>query len=226
MMDIIDKITKFGLTCDAKTEQGVRHFHCGHEYVEIGGIKWATMNIGATSPTESGLYFQWGDTQGYTDDGIMEDEKYFNWASYKYWSTSRIITKYNATDAKTVLDAEDDAVSAAWGGGWRMPTSKEFKALHNAVNAVWATDYQGSGINGLVLTDKKDSSKVLFFPAAGYAVNGSVGRVGTVGFYWSSSLDSYNVNNAYYLYFGSKYVDWGNYGFRYGGCPVRGIVSN
>ena len=38
----------------------------GHEYVEIGGLKWATMNIGATQPSDYGLYFAWGDTQGYT----------------------------------------------------------------------------------------------------------------------------------------------------------------
>ena len=33
----------------------------GHEYVEIGGLKWATMNIGASQPSDYGLYFQWGD---------------------------------------------------------------------------------------------------------------------------------------------------------------------
>jgi len=39
----------------------------GHDYIEINGIKWATVDIGADSPTDAGLYFQWGDTQGYTD---------------------------------------------------------------------------------------------------------------------------------------------------------------
>ncbi len=42
----------------------------GHAYVEIAGIKWATMNIGAIDPTKAGLYFQWGDTQGYTEQQI------------------------------------------------------------------------------------------------------------------------------------------------------------
>lgn len=28
-----------------------------HEYVEIGGIKWATMNLGATTEADTGLYF-------------------------------------------------------------------------------------------------------------------------------------------------------------------------
>ena len=42
----------------------------GHEYVEIAGLKWATMNIGATSVTDYGLYFQWGDANGYTSEQV------------------------------------------------------------------------------------------------------------------------------------------------------------
>jgi hypothetical protein len=58
----------------------------GHAYVEIGGLKWATMNVGANSITDYGLYFQWGDTQGYTASqvGSGEGQKAFTWADYKY----------------------------------------------------------------------------------------------------------------------------------------------
>ena len=49
-----------------------------HDFVEIGGIKWATMNIGASQPSDYGLYFAWGDTQGYTAEqvGSGEGQKY------------------------------------------------------------------------------------------------------------------------------------------------------
>ena len=87
----------------------------GGDYVEIGGVKWATMNIGATSPSEVGLYFQWGDTSGYTASQVGTD-KMFNWAIYKYCSgagtSSSAMTKYNSTDGKTVLEASDDAAQA------------------------------------------------------------------------------------------------------------------
>lgn len=83
----------------------------GHDYVEIGGIKWATMNIGANSVTDYGLYFQWGDIQGYTASqvGSGTGQKYFGWADYKYGNGTSSpgatgMTKYNATDSKTVLD--------------------------------------------------------------------------------------------------------------------------
>ena len=80
--------------------------YAGHDYVEIGGLKWATMNVGANSITDTGLYFQWGDTQGYTASqvGSGEGQKYFGWADYKYGnggSTAADMTKYNSTDSKT-----------------------------------------------------------------------------------------------------------------------------
>jgi len=75
-------------------------------YVEIGGVKWSTMNIGASTETDSGLYFQWGDTQGYTSSqvGRGEGKKYFGWTDYKYCDgTSSVMTKYNSTDGLTTL---------------------------------------------------------------------------------------------------------------------------
>ena len=204
----------------------------GHDYVEIGGIKWATMNIGANSVTDTGLYFQWGDTQGYTADqvGNGEGKKYFGWEDYKYGNGTSLpsaagMTKYNATDGKTVLDTEDDAAVANWGGSWRMPTTEELQALGAAVNTAWTADYQGSGVAGLVCTDKTDSSKVLFFPAAGYCVNGDVKHVGDDGYCWSRSLYTSNRQNAYDLGFFIYAANWGQSFSRYYGYTVRGVLD-
>lgn len=200
----------------------------GHDYVEIGGLKWATMNVGANSVTDYGLYFQWGDTQGYTADqvGSGEGQKAFKWSDYKWTEDGgSTFTKYNATDGKTVLDIEDDAARANMGGQWRMPTTAEFQALGNAVNAVWTTDYNGSGVAGLVCTDKTDSSKTLFFPAAGCAGLGSMFGVGDVGYVWSSSLGSSYVDYAWSLNFGNEDTYW-DYNFRrYYGFSVRGVLD-
>lgn len=204
----------------------------GHDYIEIGGLKWATMNVGANSITDTGLYFAWDDTQGYTASqvGSGEGQKYFGWEDYKYGNGTSSpgdtgMTKYNATDSKTVLEASDDAARANWGGQWRMPTTAEYVALGNAVNTAWTADYQGSGVAGLVLTDKTDNSKVLFFPAVGYCYNGSIYYVGSHGRYWSSSVYSSYVQYAYSLYFGSSYVYWQGYFNRCLGFAVRGVVD-
>ena len=36
----------------------------GHEYVDLGlpsGVKWATCNLGANSPSQNGNYYGWGE---------------------------------------------------------------------------------------------------------------------------------------------------------------------
>ena len=219
--------------CDAENEI---HYnpdpYGGHEYVEIGGLKWATMNVGANSVTDSGLYFQWGDTQGYTASqvGSGEGKKYFGWTDYKYGNgtsspSATGMTKYNATDGKSVLEASDDAAQVNWGGSWRMPTTAELQALGNAVNTAWTADYQGSGVAGIICTDKTDSSKTLFFPAAGDCGNGSVSSVGNLGSYWSSSVNSSNRQGAYSLGFIGIDADWDGLSDRFYGLSVRPVVD-
>lgn len=202
-----------------------------HDYVEIGGIKWATKNVGACDVTDTGLYFQWGDTQGYTAEqcGSGSEQKYFDWGDYKYsnngGSTAADMTKYNSTDGKTVLEPSDDAVTAAWGGNWRMPTTAEFKALRSATTTAWTADYQGSGVSGLVLTDKTDESKTLFLPACGRCDSGYVINVNFNGYYWSSSLHDTNFRFAYQFDF-TDYTSTDYYqGYRDYGYPVRGVLD-
>ena len=65
----------------------------GHEYVDLelpSGTLWATCNVGASKFTDYGLYFQWGDTKGYTPDQIGEDkeQKEFIWTDYKWYNKS------------------------------------------------------------------------------------------------------------------------------------------
>lgn len=218
-----------------KSDRQIRFFDdpCNiHEYVEIGGVKWATKNIGACTEIDNGIYFQWGDTQGYaaSEVGSGTGKKYFGWADYKYGNGTSDpgatgMTKYNPTDGLTVLDASDDAARANWGSEWRMPTVSEYQALGEAVNTAWTTDYQGSGVSGIVCTDKTDNSKVLFFPAAGYCRNGSVNNVGSYGYYWSSSLNTSYMVNGRSLLFNSGGVNWQNSYNRCNGFTVRPVLA-
>lgn len=48
-----------------------------YEYVDLGlpsGTLWAKMNVGAKSETDAGLYFAWGETQGYTAEQVGVDK--------------------------------------------------------------------------------------------------------------------------------------------------------
>jgi len=189
------------------------------------------MNVGATSITDYGLYFQWGDTSGYTASqvGSGTGKKYFGWADYKYsnngGSDASDMTKYNSTDNLTTLEASDDAATVNMGSGWRMPKEADFNALSAATTNAWVTDYQGSGVNGRLFTDKNDSSKVLFFPAAGFCYDGSVDNVGSYGYCWSSSLSTSDVVRGRYLIFRSGDCSIGNSNRR-NGFAVRGILDD
>ena len=210
-------------------ENKVVDYNPHHDYVEIAGIKWATMNVGAKSITDYGLYFQWGDTQGYTAEqvGTGEGQKAFALSDYKWYDTEMsAFTKYNSTDKKIVLDLDDDAVHAAWGDFWRMPTAEEFQALGDAVTTTFVTDYNKSGVNGLLCTAKDGSNKTLFFPACGNAYDGSMSNVGISGSYWSSSLIIGNVIFAFELYFNSDGVIWQGVNTRYYGKCVRGVLDD
>ena len=196
-----------------------------YDYVEIGGIKWATKNVGACSVTDYGLYFQWGDTQGYaaSEVGSGEGQKYFGWADYKYSNDDgSVMTKYNSTDGKTVLDASDDAATVNMGSNWRMPTDAEFRVLGNAVNASYTNDYNGTGIGGIICRASNGSGAELFFPYAGSCVNGKT-YIGSNGRCWSKTL-TYNKDTAFKMIFGESGIYWSNDQYnRSRGFSVRGV---
>lgn len=220
-------------------EKAKEYLTNSHEYVEIGGIKWATMNIGAETEVDYGLYFQWGDTAGYTSGQCGADtiayKKPFYYSDYKFNGGRTNLkvtgmTKYNSIDGKTVLDPSDDAATLHWGGNWRMPTTEEFAALGAAVNTEYVTNYNSSGINGFIFTDKTDSSKKLFFPAAGSCGNGNVHGSNYLGIYWSNSLVTSDTSgamvSAYTMFFDESGVYFqidGN--FRINGFPVRPVLD-
>ena len=193
--------------------------HNGHEFVEIGGIKWATCNVGAEKPTDFGLYFQWGDRKGYTADEVCKI-KMFDLDTYKHYK-GKGFTKYNKFDGKHVLDLCDDAAFAYMGQGWRMPTNDDFRCLSENATYSWTNSYCLSRVPGMVFTDRTDNTKELFLPAAGYYHRNKNRCIGTDGFYWNNSC--LNTNGCYINF---CYGGLGIYGIcnRIFGFSVRGIL--
>ena len=195
-----------------------------YEYVDLGlpsGLKWAKCNVGAEKETDDGYYFQWGEITPYTD---------YTWADYKYCNgSSTTMTKYctdssNGTvDNKTKLEDEDDAARANMGGDWRMPTSDECEELINNTINEWISDYNGTGVSGRKFTSKTDTSKYIFFTAAGGCYQRSAYDVGYYGDVWSSSLNISNPYSACYLVFNWVNCDMGRFGSRYYGKSVCGV---
>ena len=198
-----------------------------YEWVDLGlpsGTLWATYNVGATKPEEYGLYFAWGETEGYS--GIT-DTKQFNWSDYKLCGGSNTtITKYNnnssygTVDNLTTLELVDDAVYQS-DNTCRMPTKADFEELTANTTSTWETL---NGVNGRRFTSKTNGNSI-FVPAAGYCGNGSVFNVGSYGYLWSSSLNESNPSVGWYLGFNSGDVNVSSYGYRFNGFLVRAVKS-
>ena len=53
----------------------------GHSYVDLGlSVKWATCNLGATTPYEFGTYYAWGEITPKLEY-TKENYKYIEWPS-------------------------------------------------------------------------------------------------------------------------------------------------
>lgn len=201
-----------------------------YDYVDFGlpsGTKWATQNVGAYKPSDYGLYFQWGDSRGYTAEqvGKGEGKKKFadDWSDYK-WGVEPNFTKYTY---KTSLDLEDDAAHVNMGGDWHMPTDKQIEELISTANTTtaWTTL---DGVSGVTFTSKKDTSKSIFIPAAGEAFDNSVRESGDYGYVWTSMLyienPDFKSSWANRLELKSVGTSLTGY-FRYAGCPARGVIE-
>ena len=195
--------------------------HNGFDFVEIAGIKWSTCNIGAEKPTDTGLYFQWGDRKGYTADEVGK-VKFFNWNDYKHHN-GKCITKYNKIDGKRVLDLCDNAAFAYMGQGWRIPTHEDFLCLLDSTTRIWTNNYQGSGIAGMVFRDSTDATKELFFPKSNYC-RGKIHELGNCCCYWTSSRPIRN-DEAVYLFINNDSFTCLSSISRYFGFAIRGILT-
>lgn len=190
--------------------------HNGHEWVDLGlSVKWATCNVGASSPEGYGSYFAWGETKPMSC---------YNWSTLKYCndSTGDSFSKYNQNkagtrDNRTVLEPEDDAAHANWGGDWRMPTEAEFQELIDKCTWEWT---EMPGKEGYKVTSKVNGNSI-FLPAAGCRIGTSLNGA-SGGYYWSGSLYERNSSGARDLCFGSYSHDMSS-SWRYGGYSVRPV---
>lgn len=160
------------------------------ERVDLGlssGILWATCNIGATSPSEIGDYFAWGE---------REPKDVYGWDTYKLCRGSyNSIFKYTETDGKKVLDSQDDVAKSMLGGEWRIPTKEDMEEL------VEECEWKWTSLNGqLGWKVIGSNNNYIFLPASGAASSYRIAGVNELGRYWTATRDESNYS-AYNLRF-------------------------
>ena len=105
-----------------------------------------------------------------------------------------------------------------------MPTEEEIEELVENCTFLYTSkiDMNRYSVFGYKATGPNGNS--IFLPVAGYVNEGMVNNVGSNGYYWSSSLDTYSPCDAYYVYFDSDNVYWSD-NFRYVGRSVRPVCQ-
>ena len=216
----------------------------GHDYVKIGNTRWATCNVGATSPTDYGYYFSWGNVTGYTYTGS-------NWVKA---GTTTVLSggfsenNYNGSPGgglSTDIPESDsyDAARANWSGNWRMPTKEEFLSLcencglsttgvrvggstSTTEKGIWrCIDYNESGKDGILFCD--GAGRKVFFPAAGKGED-DLDFEKEAGRYWSRSFDDVfreGHSMDFSIILNVRYVHPEDSNDRYYGFNVRPVVN-
>lgn len=200
--DITDDDSENRSSYDTKSSTGYLN---GHQWVDLGlpsGTKWATCNIGASSPFDYGNYYAWGET-----------------------STKSSYTKANSkTDERNIPEFSGntyyDAATANWGKGWRMPNHDEFKELREFCKLQWE---QRNGVYGLKITGPNGCS--IFLPAGGRMEETALDSP-NCGFYWSSRpyFNKYDCASILFFFFpaGTIFLDSAD---RYIGHLVRPVTD-
>ena len=204
-----------GYSFSDHNEYGVNN---GHEYVDLGlSVKWATCNVGADKPSDEGDSYAWGEVEtqyepgwqqtgekvwkeGHSGDYNYEDYKFFaGWVETpdNPYSRKTTFTKYNETDHKRMLDAEDDVAHVLWGGDWRLPTLHEFWELEENCTYIWSIE---NGVFGCKFISNVPGyeGRYIFMPAPITNSNGFCGC------YWSCEM-SHGPGSA----FDFQIDDWG-----------------
>ncbi len=272
----IAKVYKNGVFVNAFSDSDTDKYQVvfgTHDYVEIGGLKWATMNIGATSIADSketafGDYYAWGEIDTYYSS-ISNDTlvcKYsdmthikgvktgYTYENYYGKSSSEGSSEWSPKpyDSTTgTLLPEYDAARQEWGGEWRMPTADEFRNLVKACSdkfnytslsgetsittggiywlaANTTVDKTAYNVEGVLFVDKEDTSKRLFFPAAGLVQNKQwiPGSDNTKTTIWTATIEKTNQQHGQCVSIYSSYTDIliGS-NSRHMGLPVRPVCE-
>lgn len=272
----VAKVYKNGVLVNAFTDNDTIKYKVvfgTHDYVEIGGLKWATMNIGASSiatsaETAYGDYYAWGETDTYYT-AISSDTlvcKYSDMTHVKglkteynndnYYGTGSSAWEPEPYDTQTnTLLPEYDIARQEWGGKWRMPTTDDIQNLVSACSdnstykqisgetnittggiywlaANTTVDKTAYNVEGVLFVDKDDTSKRLFFPAAGRINNkdridnwkNSKSTTNYSAFIWTSSISA-SSQYGYSFHIDSNYIYTKDEATRYFGFSVRPVCE-
>ena len=209
----------------------------GHEYVDLGlpsGLKWATCNVGASTPEEYGDYYAWGEVETkndysektYAHMGSRKRgfwEKFDNfWRDLRDGMCWREYVPCATYIGNNISLTRYDVANKKWCSGWRLPIEHDFDELLDENNCEWKWTTH-NGINGYEVKSKKNGNSI-FLPAAGWRDGTSFCDQGSNGYYWSATPDEFFAGITIYLDFCENHCSM--YSFdRVNGCCIRPVCE-
>lgn len=216
-------LSLLGCAISCTDDDDIEYPYGGYDYVDLGlpsGIKWATMNLGATKPIEVGNYYSWGE---------IKPKAQYDFSDYQYCAEineaggiktlSKYGTsgKYGVSDQKTQLESCDDVATQLWGNGWRMPTLEELNELLEYCEIQFGVV---NGKQGTTFIGPNGTS--IFLPLTGTRFQGTL-EYEMRGYYWSSTLDETDDKCAKGLFISAKFNMIGNMFTRCSGRCIRPV---
>lgn len=192
------------------------------DVVDLGlSSKYATCNLGATSPEESGDYFAWGELE---TKSIFNTDNYLYFAkrNYKYGREGDC-SRLDPTII-TILNPEDDLAHLRLGGTWRLPSLTDIAELHDNCTWRWTTR---KGVKGYFISSKVEgyTDHSIFLPAAGFGLNSETINACKSCYYWTSYLYNQNALHAIATVFDQhiliRYLPF----IRYAGLTIRPVCD-
>lgn len=140
------------------------------EMVDLGlSVKWASCDLGSTSPFDYGEHYAWGET---------DRKSRYDWSNYRWCNGSESsLTKYTDNDGRITLVSSDDAATSHLGGKWRIPTKEECQELIDNCN--WRATIKNC-VPVFEVTSKTNGNSIYFMRWPN--------TVGRLSEYWASSL--------------------------------------
>ena len=151
--------------------------------VEIGGVRWATRNVGmpgafVDNPEHLGMLYQWNRPVGWTPGGLL-----INHEGGTTWS---------ATPTTTSWYSQNNPCPE----GWRVPTHSELQSLVNSGHT-WTTNWSSTGVRGHLFGTAPNQ---VFLPVVGSRSVSGTPHFATA--YWSETRGGTDwTNGAWVLSF-------------------------
>jgi len=162
-----------------------------HHTVNLGlSVRWASMNFGAESITQTGGYYLWGDPSGTASPSM-----------------------YSAPDVNTISGTQYDIVRSKWGGTWRIPSSAELQELFS--KCTWEKETV-DGVSVFRVTGPNGNSIIVPPTGIAFPADGPAGTTTIVSGerVYLMSATAYSSNNYRYAYI-HYYSPDGSYGVDY-----------